>query len=98
MNAQNTLKRLKNEITHCIYCKSSILWDGYGNAEILKSANNHVFECMKTGCCLVIQKIPEYCSTPEELGSFLMTLIQDGIPSEVAESAALRLISERLAA
>ena len=95
---QKILPFLNNKLTHCVYCKSTILWYPSGKFNVLQSGNDHVFECLKHGCALVTHTLPEQYSSPHEIGSFLLSLINDGIPVSIAESAALNLISVTLAA
>jgi hypothetical protein len=53
---------------------------------------------MTHGCVLISHTLPEKYSGPDEMGSFLLTLIEDGIPAEIAEAATLKLINVSLAA
>lgn len=98
MKTQKFRNSWTNVISHCVYCQGTILWDSFGNSCILKFGNYQVFDCMQHGCGLIIQRIPEDCSTSEEVASLLLVLIEDGIPSDVAESAALRLVDNHMAA
>jgi len=88
----------KNAISYCVYCNSTILWNSHGSPSILKLGNNQVFDCMQYGCSLIIKKTPENYSDAQQLASLLLILVEQGIPSDVAESAALELIENRMAA
>jgi hypothetical protein len=89
---------LKDKLTYCVHCKKTILWYRSGKLTLLRKGMNNVFECITHGCVLIVHTLPEEYCGPEEIGSFLLTLIKDGIPARIAETAALKLINVSLAA
>jgi hypothetical protein len=46
---------------------------------------------MTHGCVLISHTLPEKYSGPNEICSFLLILIHDDIPAEIAEAATLKL-------
>ena len=95
---QNVLTFPNDELTYCVHCKSTILWYRSGKMTLLKKGASNVFECMTYGCVLISHTLPDKYSGPGEMGSFLLTLIRDGVPPKIAEAAALKLINVSLAA
>ena len=95
---QNILTFPKDKLTYCVHCKSTILWYRSGDITFLQKGTTNVFECLTHGCVLISHTLPEKYSGPDQMGSFLLTLIQDGIPAEIAEAATLKLINVSLAA
>lgn len=95
---QNILTFPKDKLTYCVHCESTILWYLSGEIILLKKGTTNVFECMTYGCVLISHTLPDRYSGPDEMGSFLLTLIRDGIPANIAEAAALKLINVSLAA
>jgi hypothetical protein len=90
---QNILNFPKDKLTYCVNCSSTILWHRSGQITLIGTATIEVLECMKHGCVLINHMLPEKYSGPDEIGSFLLTLIHDGIPSNIAEAAALTLVN-----
>jgi hypothetical protein len=95
---QNILTIPKDKLTFCVHCKRTILRYRSGKITLLQKGTTNVFECITYGCILISHTLPEKYSGPHEMGSFLLTLIQDGVPAKIAEAAALKLVNVSLAA
>ena len=47
-------KDLKGVVTHCIRCGGTLFWDHGALPHVMKLGNNHVLNCLETGCKLVV--------------------------------------------
>jgi hypothetical protein len=85
------IKDVKDRVTYCVRCGSTLLWDGAGKPKVLKLGNNKLVNCLDQGCRLIWTNIPfdgNECPNPD---IFRLALIQSGVPAEDARSAAMNL-------
>lgn len=52
------IKEVKDSVTYCILCGSTLIWDNAGRPKVLKLGNNKLVHCLETGCNLIWTNIP----------------------------------------
>lgn len=85
------IKEVKDSVTYCIRCGSTLIWDDVGRPKVLKLGNNKLVRCLEQGCNLIWTNIPYEASEAINPGMIRLALMQSGVPAEDATSAAVNL-------
>lgn len=85
------IKEVKDSVTYCIRCGSTLIWDNAGRPKVLKLGNNKLVHCLETGCNLIWTNIPYEASEALNPAMIQLALMQSGVPAEDATSAAVNL-------
>jgi hypothetical protein len=85
------IKEVKDSVTYCIRCGSTLIWDDAGRPKVLKLGNNKLVHCLERGCNLIWTNIPYEASEALNPDMIRLALMQSGVPSEDATSAAVNL-------
>jgi hypothetical protein len=85
------IKEVKDSVTYCIRCGSTLIWDNVGRPKALKLGNNKLIRCPERGCNLIWTNIPYEATEALNPDMVRLALMHSGVPAEDATSAAVNL-------
>lgn len=85
------IKEVKDSVTYCFRCGSTLIWDNVGRPKVLKLGNNKLLHCLEMGCILIWTNIPYEASETLNPDMIRLALMQSGVPTDDATSAAMNL-------
>jgi hypothetical protein len=80
-------KSYRNTVTYCRRCGSMLYWDDFSRPQIIKLGDNHLVDCLDSGCDLIQTIVPEEYCRAGEIDLLRLALINMGVPEEDANIA-----------